>query len=145
MIWCTFMAFFARLYTISVILFQKHKFRGNYKTFFNLLKCRSWSSHILFISLGVTDDKGEKSCQEKSYHKERWKLNIARRFFNNIEGTNSEWVLKNSENEGIKLFRGIISVITENRAQGPSSSDYQHTETRTENANMVLWTKTMGK
>ena len=106
------------LHTISVILIQKHKFRGNCKTFFNLLKLRSRSSRILLTCSEVTYHKRKKHFRRKVTTKkfETWKL---QKIPHQYRENRSSWgVLRNSKNEGIKVFRGILSVIFENRAQG---------------------------
>lgn len=83
----------------------------------------------------------------KGYNKEGWKLGTAR-LFSNTEKIGKEeesfgWVFRSSKNEGIKVFRGIISMIIEIRTQGQfsSSSDYQYTETRSKNTSTVLGQK----
>lgn len=122
--------------------FQSPSFKNrgseeNSNFFLNLLKLRSRSSHFLFTSLEVTTRKRNISGERLLW--ERVKTKNCKVLHQYRGNRSSGWVLQSSENTGIKVFRGIISVVIERRAQGrfSSSSDCQYTETRSKNTSTL--------
>lgn len=139
------MTFLTILHTVSVILIQKTEVQRKISDFFsNLLKLRPRSSHLLFTRLEVTSQKKKHFRRKVTIRVKTRNCKILHQYRRN---RSSRWVFQSNKKEGIKVFRGIISVIIERGSQGQfsSSSDYQYTETRSKNTSTLLWTKIMGK